>query len=80
MNISKKVNNLMLSLINTSNQVCYSVDTVVDSEDAVQYPTEFLNSLIPSHKLVLKVGAPIILLRNLNPSKLCSGTRLQVKS
>ncbi|KAJ8708782.1 hypothetical protein PYW08_010164 [Mythimna loreyi] len=28
----------------------------------------------------LKVGCPVILLRNLNPPKLCNGTRLLVKS
>jgi len=46
-----------------------------------QYPIEFLNSLtiggLPPYKLSLKVGSPIILLRNLNPSDgLCNGTRL----
>jgi ATP-dependent DNA helicase PIF1 len=46
-----------------------------------QYPTEFLNSLtiggVLPHKLLLKKGSPIILLRNLNPSDgLCNGTRL----
>ncbi|KAK1362419.1 hypothetical protein POM88_046893 [Heracleum sosnowskyi] len=37
------------------------------------YPTEILNSMkfagIPNHELKLKVGAPIVLLRNIAPSK-----------
>ena len=34
---------------------------------------------MPQHMLQLKVGAPIILLRNMDPPRLCNGTRLQVK-
>ncbi|GJJ68098.1 ATP-dependent DNA helicase PIF1 [Entomortierella parvispora] len=54
-----------------------------ESPDAGQYPPEFLNSMNPSglppFKLELKVGQPIILLRNINPAKvLCNGTRLIV--
>jgi ATP-dependent DNA helicase PIF1 len=59
------------------------IDTVCDATEAVNYPTEFLNSLdlpdMPPHNLQLKVGFPIILLRNLNPLRLCNGTRLVVK-
>ncbi len=48
------------------------------------YTMEYLNSIVvnslPLHKLKLKVGSPIILLRNINPTKgLCNGTRLIVK-
>jgi hypothetical protein len=45
------------------------------------YPIEFLNSIdgnnFPQHKLLLKKGVPIMLLRNLNQAEgLCNGTRL----
>jgi ATP-dependent DNA helicase PIF1 len=48
------------------------------------YPVEFLNILqfndIANHELELKVGVPILLLRNLNQSiGLCNGMRLIVK-
>jgi ATP-dependent DNA helicase PIF1 len=48
------------------------------------YPVEFLNTLqfsvVANHELELKVGMPILLLRNLNESiGLCNGTRLIVK-
>src|SRR5947207_78366 len=65
-----------------------SVDFTDATEDTHRqqpqvYSPEFLRSLkipdIPPGELKLKVGVPIILLRNLNPSEgLCNGTRLIV--
>ena len=60
-----------------------SVDETMDIQEATNYPTEFLNSLnptgLPNHKICLKIGVPIMLLRNLDPPRLCNGTRLTVK-
>ena len=56
-----------------------SSSNVADQD--ILYPVEFLNPLrfpgLPNHKLTLKVGLPIMLLRNLNHNEeLCNGTRL----
>jgi len=57
------------------------VDTVLESNEAVNYPSELLNSLdLPGflpHVLQLKIGVPIILSRNIKPPKLCNGLRLK---
>ncbi|XP_013771920.1 uncharacterized protein LOC106457084 [Limulus polyphemus] len=56
-----------------------SVDTVPDTNEAVNYPTKFLNSLeslgVPPHNLELKY----LLFRYLDSPTLCNGTRLAVK-
>ena len=58
------------------------VQTDDDNERSL-YPIELLNNIdlagLPPHDLRLKLGCPIILLRNLNPKLgLCNGTRLTV--
>ena len=70
----------------TNTEVEYlSVDSVEDEEQQQRgfYPLEFLNTLtitgMPPHKLALRVGAPVILLRNLHGDQgMCNGTRLRV--
>ncbi|MCO5605294.1 hypothetical protein L7F22_059476 [Adiantum nelumboides] len=66
----------------------FSADSII--EDSMQqsflYSVEFLNGLnlgggFPIHYLQLKLNAPIILLRNLDPNcGLCNGTRLVCKA
>lgn len=77
------INIQIQNMLETESFSFKSIDTVVDENEGVNFPTEFLNSLdlpgLPPHNLQLKIGSPIILLRNLNAPKLCNGTRLVVK-
>ncbi|GBN76208.1 hypothetical protein AVEN_195713-1 [Araneus ventricosus] len=77
------MNKQLLQEFTGSVQVYKSVDATCDTNEAANYPAEFLNTLetsgVPSHTLELKVGAPIMLLRNLHPPSLYNGTRLCIK-
>lgn len=84
---NEQVNHLNIKILEKipGSDITYiSIDSVCDPDEAVHYPVEFLNSLsapgLPAHKIHLKIGVPIILLRNLKPPKLCNGTRLRVVS
>lgn len=57
---------------------------MINIDDAINYPVQFEITLklpvLPTHILNLTVCALIMMLRNINPSKLCNGVRLQVKT
>ncbi|XP_076934857.1 uncharacterized protein LOC143601293 [Bidens hawaiensis] len=89
--VVQKINERMLALFPGDEVQYLSSDILAESEDisdAVDphlYSPDLLNGLkmsgMPNHRLVLKVGVPIMLLRNINHKKgLCNGTRLQVVS
>jgi hypothetical protein len=74
------INRSVLAKFPNEEIVCLSADSA--TEESV-LPTEYLNTLnlpgLPLHCLVLKVGCPILLLRNLDPANgLCNGTRLML--
>ncbi|CAN1801729.1 ATP-dependent DNA helicase PIF1 [Linum perenne] len=84
-----KVNAHMLSQI-PGEEITYLSSDYIDNEKGKQsvadpeFPVEMLNSLqvpgFPDHEIKLKVGVPIILLRNIDQSAgLCNGTRMVVK-
>jgi hypothetical protein len=80
---SLEVNNNVLKKLPGQQRVYLSTDAAIcdDEEEANNYPVEFLNSITPSgmppHKLILKTGAIVMLLRNLDIQKgLCNGTRM----
>jgi ATP-dependent DNA helicase PIF1 len=89
-----EVNNAILESLFEELHTYLSADSLAPTKEGASattgvsmdslYMVEFLNILqfsgIANHKLELKVGMPILLLRNLNQSiGLCNGTRLIVK-
>lgn len=75
-----EINETMMSKFPGEDNVYLSFNETVDSSQQGLY-IDFLNSIcpvgMPAHRLVLKKHCPIVLLRNINPSKgLCNGTRL----
>ncbi|KAJ0513582.1 putative DNA helicase [Helianthus annuus] len=84
-----EINDRLLSLIPGDGKEYLSSDSICESEnlqkgfDQRLYSPDVLNGLkisgLPHHRLVLKVGVPIMLLRNIDQRNgLCNGTRLKV--
>jgi hypothetical protein len=84
--IVKEINEYIMEKLNGEEMTYRSCDSVcsasIDGTNEL-YPTQFLNTLkfpgIPDHELRLKVGLPVMLLRNINQSAgLCNGTRMTI--
>lgn len=81
------INEMAISLFPGSQRVYTSTDTIVDTDDPdsamATYPVEFLQTLhpsgMPSHNITIKIGMPLIVLRNLDPENgMCNGTKVFV--
>ncbi|ONM27260.1 hypothetical protein ZEAMMB73_Zm00001d007637 [Zea mays] len=77
------INAKMIDRFQGEHMVYHSFDSAMDDPHNY-YPPEFLNTLtpngLPPHVLKLKIGCPVILLRNIDPANgLCNGTRLVVR-
>ncbi|ONM06552.1 hypothetical protein ZEAMMB73_Zm00001d032987 [Zea mays] len=77
------INMRMIDRFQREQMMYHSFATAVDDPNNY-YPSEFLNMLtpngLPPHVLKLKIGCPIMLLRNIDPANgLCNGTRLVVR-
>jgi ATP-dependent DNA helicase PIF1 len=87
------LNNIAINMMQNRGDIILlnSLDSVEDQDripqhqnDNMLFPTEFLNSLdiagMPPYQLKVCIGAPVVLLRNLDPSRgLCNGTRLKIR-
>jgi hypothetical protein len=78
------INAMVLNYLLGAQVDFFNADSAEDTEVANTYLSKFLNTLevngMPSHKLPLKISAPVILLHNFDPSVgLCNGMRLIVR-
>ncbi|XP_042757697.2 uncharacterized protein LOC122197551 [Lactuca sativa] len=89
--VVQEINDRLLKLIPGETKEYLSSDSLCQSEfvhdqfDGNLYSPDVLNGLkisgMPNHNLILKVGVPVMLLRNIDQKNgLCNGTRLQVVS
>ncbi|XP_026399668.1 ATP-dependent DNA helicase PIF1-like [Papaver somniferum] len=79
----EKLNDRVLQIFPGKEVLFYSFDSVDDNTHGL-YKQEYLNNIapggLPSHILKLKIGAPIMFLRNVDAKNgLCNGTRLIIK-
>ncbi|XP_016192782.1 uncharacterized protein LOC107633693 [Arachis ipaensis] len=89
LDIVEEVNNHLMAIIPGGKKLYLSSDSIRMDEGNMEsqldlYGPELLNSIncsgLPPHKLIFKVGNPVMLLRNIDQSiGLCNGTRLQVR-
>jgi len=78
-----ELNRLILAQFPGQAQVFHSADSIVRDEgerEELLYPTEYLNSInasgLPLAELELKVGCPVMVLRNMDPiNGICNGSR-----
>ncbi|KAK1437616.1 hypothetical protein QVD17_03410 [Tagetes erecta] len=87
--VVQEINDRLLSIFPGEEKEYLSSDSICQEEhvndyfDANLYSPDYLNGLnvsgLPIHRLVLKVGVPVMLLRNVDKKNgLCNGTRLKV--
>ena len=73
------INNAIIKIAPGTMKSYVSVDTPLEENNRRTFPTEFLNrqesGCLPPHKLDLKVGAPIIVMRNIRPPHIVNGMR-----
>ena len=76
------INNKIMTQMPGELTTYWSVDRAACEEDEDLFPTEYFNAFfeasLPPHKLCVKPGVPVMLLRNLDPPRLCNGTRLRI--
>ncbi|KAG2769383.1 hypothetical protein PC129_g22689 [Phytophthora cactorum] len=81
--VVQRINEAVAQRLEGVSQEYLSTDSVEEDEEVNFFEQEVLHTVningIPPRKLTLKKGAPIMMMRNLNPDlELCNGTRLRI--
>ncbi|KAG2787059.1 hypothetical protein Pcac1_g3814 [Phytophthora cactorum] len=81
--VVQRINEAVAQRLEGVSQEYLSTDPVEEDEEVNFFEQEVLHTVkingIPPHKLTLKKGTPIMMMRNLNPDLgLCNGTRLRI--
>ncbi|KAG3184323.1 hypothetical protein PC128_g13777 [Phytophthora cactorum] len=81
--VVQRINEAVAQRLEGVSQEYLSTDSVEEDEEVNFFEQEVLHTVningIPPYKLTLKKGAPIMMMRNLNPDLgLCNGTRLRI--
>lgn len=84
-NIVEFINTLLLISIPSTKQILYLANFYKNSNTAALFSIKFLHTItilaLPLYQLCLKIGCPVILLRNLNlDNGFCNSTHLLVES
>ena len=79
----KAINDLLLTSLPGRTVSYTSHNRTCDEESLIVMPAEILGTIesgsLPPHQLDLKVGSPIMIIRNIDPAAgLCNGTRMIV--
>ncbi|GFO17469.1 hypothetical protein PoB_004397400 [Plakobranchus ocellatus] len=73
------INKQMIEMMPGNSTTFMSIDSTLVEEETVHYPIEFLNSVdvagLPSHRLTIKIGMPVKIMRSLTPPRIMNGTR-----
>lgn len=82
--MTKNINKKILDLFRGDEVKYLAKNTILNENDAHIIQPETLAALnssgIPEHEIILKIGVPIIIMRNVRLPNICNGTRAIIKS
>ena len=78
------INNRIIDAAPGTPTFYYSIDHAISDNEKQNYPPEFLNTIemgcLPPHQLKLKIGTPIVIIRNIQHPVMVNGTRATVSA